>query len=70
MLCRFATPSDASINAFHGRLVREGVRCLVRWSSAAGRDANGACGQLALAVNGQYPLKPRNRALPPKEPVS
>ena len=32
---------------FHARLRDEhGVNALVRWTSAVGRDANGACGQL------------------------
>lgn len=45
----YATPSDATVERFHRRL-REvhGVNALVRWTSAVGRDANGACGQLAL----------------------
>mmetsp|Transcript_23489 Transcript_23489/g.75930 ORF Transcript_23489/g.75930 Transcript_23489/m.75930 type:complete len:419 (+) Transcript_23489:85-1341(+) len=45
----YETPSDESVAAFHARL-REvhGVHALVRWSSAAGRDAAGACGQLVV----------------------
>jgi 23S rRNA (adenine2503-C2)-methyltransferase len=45
----YETPSDDRINAFHDRLKSLGVKSLVRWSSASGRDANGACGQLALS---------------------
>ena len=45
----FSTPDDDRINAFHERLKSLGVKSLVRWSSASGRDANGACGQLALS---------------------
>jgi len=44
----YETPSDDRIYAFHNRLKDLGVNSLVRWSSAQGRDANGACGQLAL----------------------
>jgi adenine C2-methylase RlmN of 23S rRNA A2503 and tRNA A37 len=44
----YATPSDEAVERFHTRL-REvhGVHALIRWKSAVGRDANGACGQLA-----------------------
>ena len=43
----YATPSDAAVERFHARLRDEhGVNALVRWTSAVGRDANGACGQL------------------------
>ena len=46
----YQTPSDERIAAFSSRLrERYRVRTLVRWSSADGRDANGACGQLAVA---------------------
>jgi len=44
----YRTPSDDRIYAFHNRLKDLGVNSLVRWSSANGRDTNGACGQLAL----------------------
>ena len=44
----YETPSDDRIYAFHNRLKDLGVNSLVRWSSTQGRDANGACGQLAL----------------------
>jgi adenine C2-methylase RlmN of 23S rRNA A2503 and tRNA A37 len=47
---RFETPSDGRIEAFHNRLRAEGIHSLVRWTSASGRDANGACGQLALSI--------------------
>jgi adenine C2-methylase RlmN of 23S rRNA A2503 and tRNA A37 len=44
----YQVPSDERIFAFHDRLKELGVKSLVRWSSTNGRDANGACGQLAL----------------------
>ena len=44
----YQTPSDASVEAFHARLREHGVNALVRWTSATGRDANGACGQLVV----------------------
>ena len=45
----YETPSDAAVAAFHARLRdRHGVNALVRWTSAVGRDANGACGQLVV----------------------
>lgn len=45
----YTTPSDAAVERFHARLRDEhGVNALVRWTSAVGRDANGACGQLAV----------------------
>ena len=49
----YKTPSDERIGAFASRL-RDlyGVRTLVRWSSADGRDANGACGQLVTSISG------------------
>ena len=49
----YETPSDESIEAFASKL-RDvyGVRTLVRWSSADGRDANGACGQLVTSITG------------------
>lgn len=45
----YQTPSDKRIRAFHEHLRRSGVKSLLRWSSASGRDANGACGQLVLS---------------------
>ena len=45
----YKTPSDDRINAFHDELKESGVKALVRWSTTNGRDANGACGQLALS---------------------
>jgi 23S rRNA (adenine2503-C2)-methyltransferase len=45
----YETPSDERINAFHEKLKESGVKALVRWSTQNGRDANGACGQLALS---------------------
>ena len=45
----YTTPSDDDVERFHARLRDEhGVNALVRWTSAAGRDANGACGQLVV----------------------
>jgi adenine C2-methylase RlmN of 23S rRNA A2503 and tRNA A37 len=45
----FRTPLDERIYAFHDNLKESGVKALVRWSTQNGRDANGACGQLALS---------------------
>ena len=45
----YATPSDDQINQFHNRLLSQGIRSVVRWTSVAGRDADGACGQLIVA---------------------
>ena len=46
------------MGAFHARLREEhGVNALVRWSSATGRDANGACGQLVTAKSGRAQLR-------------
>jgi len=49
----YKTPTDDRIEAFASKL-RDvyGVRTLVRWSSADGRDANGACGQLVSSITG------------------
>ena len=45
----YATPSDERVERFHARLREEhGVNALVRWTSAVGRDAQGACGQLVV----------------------
>mmetsp|Transcript_25470 Transcript_25470/g.45994 ORF Transcript_25470/g.45994 Transcript_25470/m.45994 type:complete len:396 (+) Transcript_25470:85-1272(+) len=44
----YSAPSDEDINGFHNILLTQGIRSIVRWSSAAGRDANGACGQLIV----------------------
>lgn len=58
----FETPSDDRVAAFHSRLRNtHGVSALIRWSSAQGRDTNGACGQLALSVGGVYPQTPAQR---------
>jgi hypothetical protein len=48
----YQMPSDAAVEAFHAALRSRGVNALVRWTSAAGRDADGACGQLALGGDG------------------
>jgi 23S rRNA (adenine2503-C2)-methyltransferase len=40
-------PSDERVLAFHDRMVKLGVLCLVRWPK--GREIAAACGQLALA---------------------
>ena len=54
----YRTPSDSAVGAFHARLREEhGVHALVRWSSATGRDANGACGQLVTAKGGRARLR-------------
>lgn len=46
----YETPSDAAVSAFHARLRDvHGVHALIRWTSASGRDANGACGQLVTS---------------------
>ena len=45
----YETPSDERVAAFHDRLRGKGVHSLVRWTSANGRDTDGACGQLALS---------------------
>lgn len=44
----YSQPSDDRINAFHLKLLEGGIRSIIRWSSAAGRDTNGACGQLVV----------------------
>jgi 23S rRNA (adenine2503-C2)-methyltransferase len=49
-LLGYQTPADERVEAFHNALRAEGINALVRWTSASGRDANGACGQLALNV--------------------
>jgi len=46
----YQTPANDRIESFHGRLRDQGIHSLVRWSSVQGRDANGACGQLASAA--------------------
>lgn len=44
------TPTEARVNAFHQRLVRQGVLTLVRWPR--GREIAAACGQLVLSKDG------------------
>ncbi|GMI03345.1 hypothetical protein TrVE_jg13727 [Triparma verrucosa] len=44
----YKTPTDERINSFHALLKNEKIQSSVRWSSAAGRDAGAACGQLVL----------------------
>lgn len=44
----YKTPSDANIVRFHKGLVESGIHSRVRWSTSAGRGANGACGQLVV----------------------
>jgi adenine C2-methylase RlmN of 23S rRNA A2503 and tRNA A37 len=46
----YSTPTDDAVHRFHNRLMSAGIRSHVRWSSAAGRDTDGACGQLALSI--------------------
>ena len=58
----YHTPADEAIRAFHSRLETlssntsngsssSSINARVRWSSAASRDTDGACGQLVLSVN-------------------
>ena len=47
----YRTPSDDTIRDFHERLQSAGIKSHVRWSSVAGRDADGACGQLVLSAS-------------------
>ena len=47
----FKTPLDSRIASFHAGLRERDVNALVRWSSARGRDAGGACGQLAAGAD-------------------
>jgi adenine C2-methylase RlmN of 23S rRNA A2503 and tRNA A37 len=48
----YDTPSDVKIQQFHEKLLESGIiKSHVRWSSAASRDTNGACGQLALLAS-------------------
>ena len=45
----YATPSDAACERMREILTEEfGVKAKVRWSTAKGREVDGACGQLAL----------------------
>ena len=56
----YTTPTDEAIHAFRARLLaaslssqaqqQPAIKVHVRWSSAASRDTNGACGQLVLNV--------------------
>jgi 23S rRNA (adenine2503-C2)-methyltransferase len=46
----FQTPSDDSVKRFHETQKSKGIHSRVRWSTVAGRDAQGACGQLALSL--------------------
>ena len=47
----YETPSDDRIDSFCLKLREKyDIKALVRWSSAGGRDADGACGQLALTT--------------------
>ncbi|KAL1524989.1 hypothetical protein AB1Y20_019865 [Prymnesium parvum] len=45
----YEAPSEERVRTFHARL-REvhGIHALIRWKSASGQDANGACGQLVV----------------------
>mmetsp|Transcript_48666 Transcript_48666/g.111671 ORF Transcript_48666/g.111671 Transcript_48666/m.111671 type:complete len:577 (+) Transcript_48666:27-1757(+) len=47
-LAGFHTPSDEAVATFHAQLRANSVNALIRWTSAAGRDADGGCGQLVL----------------------
>lgn len=53
----FRSPTEAEVVDVHRRLTARGVFCRVRWPR--GREASGACGQLALAHD---PEAPRRRA--------
>lgn len=45
----YGTPTNDVVNRFHARLRDvHRVNALVRWKSAVGRDATGACGQLVV----------------------
>ena len=52
----FLSPSTEDIDQFRQYLSVHGVGSLVRWTSAGGRDAQGACGQLVVDAS------PRARA--------
>jgi adenine C2-methylase RlmN of 23S rRNA A2503 and tRNA A37 len=45
----YRTPPDDRIYSFQRHLQEQGIQVLIRWTSATGRDTNGACGQLALS---------------------
>jgi adenine C2-methylase RlmN of 23S rRNA A2503 and tRNA A37 len=47
----YKTPSDDVVKRFHETQRSKGIHSSVRWSTVAGRDAQGACGQLALSLN-------------------
>ena len=46
----YTTPSNESIQQFYSQLKSNNIPCHIRWSSANGRDANAACGQLLLST--------------------
>jgi 23S rRNA (adenine2503-C2)-methyltransferase len=46
----FQTPSDDAVKRFHETQKSKGIQSRVRWSTVAGRDAQEACGQLALSL--------------------
>ena len=57
---QYRTPTDEKILKFHERLQlqngcvnKANIKAHIRWSSAASRDTNGACGQLALLSSPQ-----------------
>ena len=52
---QYRTPADTKVITFHERLLLQNVKSHIRWSSAASRDTNGACGQLAL-LSSQLPI--------------
>ena len=71
----FEPPTEERVAAFHARLRARGLSALVRWTSASGRDVDGACGQLALvtmdaALEGQLALTsmPPDTPSPPSPP--
>ena len=59
----YATPPEEKVAAFHAQLRASGLSALVRWTSASGRDANGACGQLVV----EAPLPPPPSTRPEAE---
>ena len=55
----FEPPTEQRVASFHARLRARGLSALVRWTSASGRDVDGACGQLALkTIEPSPPLPP------------
>lgn len=53
----FQSPTLEHVEMFRNRLSSLGVGSLVRWTSAGGRDADGACGQLVVDTSPQARAK-------------